>query len=177
MEYLLCIENLLSMEYILPINIQWISIQPSTLWAALQCLLVRTELLEVKSGIPQPPGRGLVPVRGLLEWGCTAGGERRAGERSFICRSPSLPITCITAWTILPPPSVEKLPSRKPVPGAKKVGDRWVKSLLVWLVKVWTYPASPSPMFPQPYGWDLGLQHLWTICMPHLGLNTSCWLW
>ena len=57
-------------------------------------------------------------------------------EWSFICHSPPLPITRITAWTIPPPritriiawtipptPSVEKFSSTKLVPGAKNVGD------------------------------------------------------
>ena len=61
------------------------------------------------------------------EPGLTAGGERQASKRSFICRSPSLPTAphCSRYHLNHPhtPPSVEKLPSTKLVPGAKKFGD------------------------------------------------------
>ena len=60
-------------------------------------------------------------------------------------RSPSRPITHITAWTITTPPSVGKLSSTKPVPGAKKVGDRasLESPFLVDLNPGW---ASDSPV-------------------------------
>ena len=54
--------------------------------------------------------------------------EQEMREKNFICYSPLLPIDCITAWTILPTPSLEYLSSRKQDPGAKKVGD-WEDSI------------------------------------------------
>ena len=54
-----------------------------------------------------------------------------ASERSFICHSPSLPITPHRSHYHLNhsplPPTVEKLSSVKLVPGAKRVGDRCFK--------------------------------------------------
>ena len=65
----------------------------------------------------------------LLGTGRTAGGERRAGERSFTCLSPSRPIACTVPRPT--PPAVETLSSTKPVPGAKKVGESCSSGLLV----------------------------------------------
>ena len=71
-------------------------------------------------------GRAVDQSTTCQEPGCTAGGEQRwASERSFIYRSPSLPIVHITAEP-LPAPSMEKLSSTKPVPGAKN-GDRCLR--------------------------------------------------
>ena len=68
---------------------------------------------------PLPPGPRT--ITSCQEPGCTAEGEWRASERSFISCSPSL---ALPPEPSSPAPSAEKLSSMKPVPGAKKVGDR-----------------------------------------------------
>ena len=55
----------------------------------------------------------------------------RRAIKNFICRSPSLALPTEPSPpppTPCPNPSVEKLSSTKPVPGAKKVGDRCYKT-------------------------------------------------
>ena len=68
---------------------------------------------------PQPLGH--VPVQSKNQATQQEVSNRPVSET----RSLSLLITCITAWTIPPPHAMEKLSSPKPVPGAKKVGDRF----------------------------------------------------
>ena len=65
------------------------------------------------------------------EPGRTAEGDRQVSEGNSIGCSPSLPMAHITAWASppLPPPSVEKLSSTKPVPGAKNLGAAILHSL------------------------------------------------
>ena len=69
------------------------------------------------AGVPNPRAVDHYQSAACQEPGHTAG-EWQASERSFICRSPSL--------TLPPepphPPTMEKLPSKKLVPGAKKLG-------------------------------------------------------
>ena len=70
------------------------------------------------AGVPHPRG-GTAVVRGLLGTGPRS---RRRAELH-----PLLPVTPVPAWTIHPgppTPSTEKPSSTKPVPGAKKAGDR-----------------------------------------------------
>ena len=78
-----------------------------------------------------------VPSLQAMDWyrsvaceepGHRAGGERGASEGSSICCSPLLPIARTTAWTKPPTPSMEKLSSTNPGPGARKVGERWCKA-------------------------------------------------
>ena len=71
-----------------------------------------------ENGGPEPPGLRPVPVSGLLGTGCTAGGERRASERSFFCRSPSLPIVPHRSPSLALPP--EPAPPHPHPPGLWK---------------------------------------------------------
>ena len=74
-----------------------------------------------RAGVPNPQAADRCWSTACWEPGRT-GGERQVSERNFICRSPSLSLVHITAWTF-PPAHMEKLSSKKPVPSAKKVGD------------------------------------------------------
>ena len=74
-----------------------------------------------RTGVPNPRATDQHWSAAYQELGCTAGGEQRVSERSFICCSPSL--------TLPPEPSPHPpslaLPPMKPVPVAKKAGDCW----------------------------------------------------
>ena len=85
----------------------------------------------VKTGVPNPQTADHQWSAACQEQGCTAGGEQWANERSFICRSPLLPVTphhshyCLN-HTPLPCLWKNCLPRNQSlVP--KKVGDCWVK--------------------------------------------------
>ena len=91
----------------------------------------------------------------------TAGGEQWVRKQSFICLSLPIPPHCSQYCLNHPPtpaPSMEKLSSTKPVPGARRVGDRWYVAFLT-----------------------LGLNQdlLWKIEMEILRdwLPLICWLW
>ena len=94
------------------------TITQSQLTIQTQVCLIRT--LEQGSPTPGPrTGSGLRPVR---NW---AAQQEVSGGQQVKLHLP-LPIARITAGTTTSPlpPAVEKLSSRKLVPGAKKVGDR-----------------------------------------------------
>ena len=79
-------------------------------------------------GSPTPrlrTGGGPHPVRNQDSQEEVSGG--RASERSVICLSRRAPSLALLPEPSPRPPPVEKLSSTKPVPGAKKVGDRWFR--------------------------------------------------
>ena len=84
--------------------------------------------LTFKTGVPNPQAMDHYQLGAGLHSRRWAEGQQASKASSAAChRSP---------WLTLPPDpppalSVEKFSSMKPVPGAKKVGDRWFKTLHV----------------------------------------------
>ena len=99
----------------------------------------KCNLCLLNQGSPTPPGGRPLSVRGLLG---TGPHSRRwsAGERAKLhLPLPMAPHCSCYRLSHLPPPyspgppppTVEKLSSTKPVPGAKKVGDLCIKLLYI----------------------------------------------
>ena len=92
-------------------------------WA--NCTMIESLFHGLHQGSPTPgpwSGTGPQPIRNLAHSRRWAAGER-AKVHLPTCRPPSLAL--LPEPSPLPAPSMEKLSSTKPVPGAKKVGDRW----------------------------------------------------
>ena len=122
---------------------------------------------------PQPPGCRRVLVRGLLGTGPHGRRWAAGGRVKLHLPLPSAPPSLAlppepSPHTHTHPPPVEKLSSVKLVPGAKKVGDRWL------IVNI-----GITNMFT-PY-WVYVLSHLtlaitlWNRCIP-LNLYTKTFI-
>ena len=139
---------------------------------------IHFELILVYRG-PQSPGRGLLPVHGLLGTGLQS---RRwvVGERAKLLLP--LSIARITSWTVpLPcpfPPTPrwgEILASRKPVPSTKKVGDRcciWYKIR----VQFHFFACGYHPVFPITTCWKYCF-FMATVIENHLTIYLRIYFW
>ena len=78
-------------------------------------------------------GTGPQPVTEPAAQQEVSGGRASGASSASPHRSPSLALPPEPP----PTPSVEKLSSMKPVPGAKKVGDRWLKQQKLIVSQLW----------------------------------------